>query len=56
MVDRVAGRVVPRPRPVSPERLAAWLERAGLSGAAVAQLPSRGVVVVTLPPDERGRP
>ena len=56
MVDRVAGRVVPRPRPVSPERLAAWLEQAGLADSAVARLPGRGVVVVTLPPDERGRP
>ena len=56
MVDRVAGRSVPRPRPVSAERLAAWLEQAGLADSAVARLPGRGVVVVTLPPDERGRP
>ena len=51
LVDRVAGRSVPRPRPVSAERLAAWLEQAGLAGAAVTRLPERGVVVVTLPPE-----
>lgn len=51
MVDRVAGRSVPRPGPVSAERMAAWLEQAGLAGAAVTRLPERGVVVVTLPPE-----